>query len=360
MGTSRSFGVVLAMTAALSAYPGTASAQQNQSLVISLPLASQRAVVGQRIGLTDFTVVYHRPLLRGRKLDAALLPPGDVWRAGANENTTIEVSDAVTVEGKPLPKGIYGLHMIPGPQQWTIIFSKSARAWGSFTYDEKEDQLRVPVTVASGDPHEALTYTFSEVGRDATTLTLQWGTISVPMHFAVDVKAITLASLKDQLRGLVGYTWIPWNDAATYCLENKVDLEQGLKWADQSIQVEERFENLDTKAQILTALGRTAEGEKVITEALPKATPLQRHYYARRLITEKKPQDAMKIFKSNAEKHPDVWFTHVGMARGYAALGDYKAAAGEMKTALTSAPPNQKSVLEGQLRQLERGEDINR
>ena len=180
------------------------------------------------------------------------------------------------------------------------------------------------------------------------------------MRFNVDVKSITLASLKDQLRGLVGYTWIPWNDAATVIRREQGRSGQGLKWADQSIQVEERFENLDTKAQILRALGRTAEADKVITEALPKATPLQRHYYARRLIADKKPQDAMKIFKANAEKHPDMWFTHVGMARGYAALGDYKAAAGEMKTALTSAPPNQKSVLEGQLKQLERGEDINR
>ena len=154
MRTSRSVGSVLVVAAGLVVLADTASAQQNQSLVISLPLASQRAVVAQTVGLTDFTVVYHRPLLRGRKLEAPLLPPGDVWRAGANENTTIEVSDAVTVEGKPLPKGIYGLHMIPGPQQWTIIFSKSAKAWGSFTYDEKEDQLRVPVTVASGLPHE--------------------------------------------------------------------------------------------------------------------------------------------------------------------------------------------------------------
>src|SRR6476661_3130265 len=101
---------------------------------LNLPDASQLAVTKQRIGLTDIKVTYHRPLVNGRKIWGGLVPMGQVWRAGANENTTIEFSMPVSVEGKPLPAGIYGLHMIPNPDSWTIIFSKMAVAWGSYTY----------------------------------------------------------------------------------------------------------------------------------------------------------------------------------------------------------------------------------
>src|SRR5215472_6099898 len=113
-----------------------------QSLVMSLPRPSQRAVVSQRIGLTDVTITYHRPLVGGRKIWGDLVPEGKVWRAGANENTTIEFTDAVMVEGQALAKGVYGLHMIPEPESWTVIFSKNSTSWGSFTYDQAEDALR--------------------------------------------------------------------------------------------------------------------------------------------------------------------------------------------------------------------------
>jgi hypothetical protein len=112
---------------------------------LDLPDVSQLAVTKQRVGLTDITVTYHRPLVNARKIWGGLVPLGEVWRAGANENTTIEFSDAVSVEGQPLAKGIYGLHMIPTADSWTIIFSKMASAWGSYTYSQAEDALRVTV-----------------------------------------------------------------------------------------------------------------------------------------------------------------------------------------------------------------------
>src|SRR5205085_1118856 len=120
-----------------------------QSLVMSLPRQSQRSTVSQRIGLTDITITYHRPLVGGRKVWGAMVPYGQVWRAGANENTTIELSDPVQIEGHTLAKGIYGLHMIPTADSWTIVFSKANTSWGSFTYDEKEDALRVTVKPAA-------------------------------------------------------------------------------------------------------------------------------------------------------------------------------------------------------------------
>src|ERR1700731_4979103 len=116
-----------------------------QTVMLDLPRPSQHAVVTQRIGITDITVNYHRPLANGRQIWGKVAPYGQVWRAGANENTTIAFSDPVTIDGQPLDKGTYGLHMIPGENQWTVIFSKNATAWGSFTYKKEQDAMRVNV-----------------------------------------------------------------------------------------------------------------------------------------------------------------------------------------------------------------------
>ncbi len=111
-----------------------ATGAKAQSAILNLPRVSQHARLAQRIGITDITVDYHRPLVNGRKIFGGLQAYGEVWRAGANENTIFEVSDAVTINGQPLPKGVYGLHMIPGETSWVVIFSKNSTSWGSFTY----------------------------------------------------------------------------------------------------------------------------------------------------------------------------------------------------------------------------------
>ena len=127
-----------------------------QSTQLDLPRPSQRAQITQRIGITDITITYHRPLVNGRKVWGGLVPYGEVWRAGANENTIITFPNDVTIEGKPLAAGTYGLHMIPNQDQWTIIFSKMHTAWGSFSYNEGEDALRVTVKPQTADMHNAL------------------------------------------------------------------------------------------------------------------------------------------------------------------------------------------------------------
>src|SRR5450631_1958520 len=133
-----------------------------QSTQLDLPLQSQHAIVTQRLGVTDVTINYHRPLANGRKVWGGLVPYGQVWRAGANENTTITFTDPVTIEGKPLDKGTYGLHMIPNADEWTIIFSKNYTSWGAFTYDQAEDALRVNVKPVAADLHNAVTYNFDQ------------------------------------------------------------------------------------------------------------------------------------------------------------------------------------------------------
>src|SRR5947207_9101925 len=152
---------------------------------LELPDVSQLAVNKQRVGLTDITVNYHRPLVNGRKIWGALVPFGEVWRAGANENTTFEVSDPISVEGQPLAKGTYGLHMIPTADSWTVIFSKMATAWGSFTYNQAEDALRVTVKPRPNEMEEALEYAFEDLKPDSATATLKWEKLAVPFKVAI-------------------------------------------------------------------------------------------------------------------------------------------------------------------------------
>ena len=338
----------------------TARAQnQNQSLALDLPLASQRASISQRIGLTTIKIDYHRPLIRGRKVWGDLVPLGQVWRAGANENTVITFSDRVTVEGQPLVPGAYGLHMIPAEGSWTVIFSKNSTSWGSFTYDEKEDALRVTVKPAEAQMQEALTYDFDELAPDSTVVTMRWEKVAVPFKVAVDVPKTTMDNLKLQLRGLQAYSWVGWNDAATYAIENKTAYEDALKWADNSIQNEERFENLNTKAQLLRLTGKISEADATMAKALEKAGPLQLHNYGRQLLAEKKPAEATKIFQRNAKQNPTVWFVYVGLARAQSAAGNFKDATKNAKEALARAPEPQKKYLQGLLEKLEARKDIN-
>ena len=153
---------------------------------LNLPDVSQLAVIKQRIGLTDIKITYHRPLVNGRKIWGGLVPLGEVWRAGANENTTVDLSDAITVEGQPLPKGTYGLHMIPTADTWTVIFSKMSTAWGSYSYDQKEDALRVTVKPRANEMEEALEYEFEGLTADSANLTLKWEKLRRPSRTCAD------------------------------------------------------------------------------------------------------------------------------------------------------------------------------
>ncbi|MFZ3264415.1 MAG: DUF2911 domain-containing protein [Terriglobales bacterium] len=330
-----------------------------QSLVLDLPRQSQHAKVSQRIGVTDITINYHRPLVNDRKVWGALVPYGQVWRAGANENTTMTFSDPVTIEGKQLDKGTYGLHMIPNADEWTIIFSKNSTSWGSFTYNQSEDALRVNVKPQPAEMHNALTYDFDQVTPDSTVVELEWEKVAVPFKVSVDVHDLVEASLKKQLRSLAQYTWISWDEAANYFLTEKVDLDDALTFANKSIENEDRFDNELTKSKVLVALNRKDDAMAAQKKALELATPLQVHMYARGLQGEKRSDEAYVIFRDNAQKHPDMWFTHTGMARLYSSQGKFDDAAKEMKLALAAAPDNQKVYVDGLVKKLEAKQDIN-
>jgi hypothetical protein len=331
-----------------------------QSFVLDLPRQSQHAVVTQRIGISDVTINYHRPMVNKRKVWGGLVPYGQVWRAGANENTTIRFTDPVTIEGKPLPAGTYGLHMIPGESDWTVVFSKNSTSWGSFTYNQSEDALRVTVKPQTADFHEALTYDFDDVSPDASVVTLRWEKLAVPFKVGLNTHEIVAQNLHNQLRGLAQYSWDGWDDAANYLLQEKIDLEDALKYSDRSIQNEARYDNFITRSRVLDALGRKEEAATARNKALAMANAIQMHGYARQLQTEGKQTEAFAIFRDNAKKNPDSWVVHVGLSRMYSAQGDFANASKEMAVAMAGAPDGQKQPLQAFAKKLDAKEDINK
>ena len=330
-----------------------------QSALVDLPRPSQHAIVMQRIGITDITINYHRPLVNGRKVFGGLVPYGQVWRAGANENTTITFPDAVTVEGKPLAAGTYGLHMVPTEDQWTVIFSKMHTAWGSFSYDQAEDALRVTVKPETAEFHDALVYDFDQLKPDSAVVTMRWDKVAVPFKVTVNVNEVVEASLQKQMRGLVQYTWDAWDDAATYLVDNKMNLNEALTYADKSIQNEERFENLMTKAKILDALGRKDEATTARNKALGIANAQQLYGYGRQLQREKRQDEAFALYLSTAKKYPDFWLSHAGLARVYSGKGDFENATKQMEMALAGAPDQAKTGVQGLIKRLQAKQDIN-
>ncbi len=331
-----------------------------QAVELRLPTLSQRAVSTQRIGLTDITINYCRPLVNGREIWGKAVPYGQVWRSGANENTTISFTDDVSVEGHALPAGTYGLHTIPTADQWTIIFSKNSTSWGSFSYNEKEDALRVTVKPHPAELEEALAYTFDEVKPDSVAATLRWEKLAVPFHISADVNAIVLRSIQNQLRNTGGFTWAGFDEGANWLIDANQNLDQAMKWEDQSIQIEERFENLLGKSMILEEQGKKQEAEAMKTKALDVASGIQLHSYGRGLQIQKKQEEGFAVFKLNVKKHPNEWYTHGELSRMASAKGDFDTAVKEMKLALPTAPDFAKPGIQRLIGRLEKKEDINR
>jgi tetratricopeptide (TPR) repeat protein len=332
----------------------------NQTTLLDLPRVSQRSVVTQRIGLTDVTITYHRPQVNGRTIFGDVVPYDRVWRAGANDNTTIEFTDAVSIEGQSLAAGRYGLHAIPGKSEWTLIFSTNSTSWGSFSYDKKEDALRIRVKPTEIPMHDLLTYEFLDLKPDAATIALEWERTMVPAHLIVDTKSITVSHLRNELRHLPGFKGEAFFDAALYCVDNQFDYPQALEWINRAIGMDgEQFDNLDLKAQVLDGLGRRDEAAALQARALNIANPQQLYEYGARLLREKRVSDAKQHFTRMTTEHPDGWLNWVGLARAQAADGDSASAKKSLEQALDRVQPAaQKDGVRRLLERLAAGQKI--
>ncbi len=266
------------------------AAAQNQT--VRLPRASQKASVMQTVGVTDVTITYSRPAMKGRKIwgdapaaaaasgtatlddararakDAPIVPYGHVWRTGANEATTFTVTDEVMINGQKLAAGTYSLHTIPGKDEWTIIFNSDAGQWGSFAYDEKKDVLRVkakPITVA--DNQEWLNFNIPTTTTNSAQVVMRWERVAVPFSIEIpNVEALMLTKVEQAIAANPTDWNIPLAVARQFSGEEKKD--RAIAWADKSIKVKETYQNLAFKTQMLAAAGRRDEALALADKAV--------------------------------------------------------------------------------------------
>jgi hypothetical protein len=213
---------------------------------LDLPRPSPNATVSQTVGITKISIQYSSPGVKGRKVWGELVPYGEVWRTGANENTTITFSTPVKISGTELPAGTYGLQTLPTERDWTVIFSKDADLWGAFDYKPENDALRLKVKPeTTTDSLERMAFSFENTTDTASTVVLRWEKLRVPFTVTVDTQALALSKLKESVR------WQAPLQAANYCIQNNTCLDEAGRWIDASIAMQETFSNLRAKAMLL-------------------------------------------------------------------------------------------------------------
>ena len=338
---------------------------------------NKKAFVGEGVGLTDITIHYDRPAVKGRegKIWGQLVHKGFIdqgfgnskaapWRAGANENTTIDFSNDVTIEGQPLKKGKYGFFIAYDSIESTLIFSNNSTSWGSYYYNDKEDALRVKVKpVKINNSVEWLRYEFINQTENAATIALVWEKLMIPFKLETNYIKDQMASFQNELRSQRGFYWLPWDQAAQWALQHNANLEQALQWADSAsgpaFGGSNLFQPKATKAQILQKLGRTEEADAIMKAALPLANMQEIHGYGRSLLAQKKLKEALEVFQMNHTKNPNQFTTLVGLTRGYSANADYKNALKYAELALPMAPAGQKRSVETMIEKLKKSQDVN-
>jgi len=339
---------------------------------------NKKASVSEQIGLTQVTIHYDRPAVKGRegKIWGQLIPVGYTdqgfgnskaapWRAGANENTTIEFSTDVRIEGQKLAAGKYGFFIAYDPASSTLIFSRNYNSWGSYYYDDKEDALRVKVKpVALDQPVEWLKYEFTNEQPAAATVLLSWEKLGIPFKLEVDYEQTQLESFRRELRTDMGFTWQPWNQAAQWCLSKNINLEQALLWSDSATSTtfggDKEFAPWVVKAQLLEKTGKTEEAAAIMKKVIPLGNMNDIHAYGRSLLQQKKSKEALEVFKQNHQKFPGQFTTLMGLTRGYSANSDYKNALKYATQALPLAPDsNNKTNVTAMIEKLKAGKDVN-
>jgi hypothetical protein len=246
---------VAALAGALAA--GTTAAQEAPKLV--LPRPSPNATVKQTVGITDVTVTYSSPAVKGRKIWGDVVPYDEVWRAGANECSKLTLSTPATIAGKAVPAGTYCIVLLPTKAGWTFILSKDTTLWGAYGYKAENDLLRVPATTTTIPPRERLAFEILDFGEDGGTLALEWDTLRVGVRFEVATRAAVLA----EIQALKTDDWRPYANAARYLLEARTEPALAMQLADRSIALKEEWYNLWVKAQLLAASGQKAQAVKV-------------------------------------------------------------------------------------------------
>jgi len=234
-------------------------ADASSAAELQLPRPSQKAQVMQTVGLTDVTINYSRPGVKGRVIWGELVPYDKVWRTGANEATSITFSTDVKVNGQPLPAGTYSFHTIPTESDWTLIFNKKADQWGSYSYDEKEDALRVRVKAQPHEFTEWMELSLPDIAVDKATVALDWEKLRVPFEIQVETIDHALTNARAAMASLAPDDNQTAYRCASFAFQNNVAPDEARQWVDKSISIKETWLNLRLKADMLAKEGKTAE-----------------------------------------------------------------------------------------------------
>ncbi len=326
---------------------------------------SPAAMVQQTIGISTVTISYSRPSVKGREIWGKLVPYGwnaqgfgngnaAPWRAGANENSTIKFSHNAKVEGKDVPAGEYGLFFVVNEDNsGEVILSKDSRSWGSFWYEPTHDLMRTKIQLRSVPMTEMLTYDFVNNSKTSSELVLNWEKKQFPVKIEFDVDGIVMANAVEELKGPTGFSWQGFNSAANYAVNNKLNYEQALKWADQAVAQNPTFNTFTTKSNVMKAMGKTADADSFMNRALAIATEAELNLYGYNLLNAGQQDKAIEIFILNTKRFPKSANTFDSLGEAYVTKGDKKNAIVSFKKSLSMNPPaNVKANSEKFLKQL--------
>lgn len=355
---------------------------QTHAQLLKLPdaqVTNLRNSIGRTVGVTDIAIQYGSPAVRGREGNiwgTNVAPYGftvlgfgsnmeSPWRAGADEGTTMSFSTDVNINGQKLAAGKYIFFIAVYPDSCVLIFNKNTNGWGSYFYDKTQDVLQVSTKQQKNQPlsKERLDYTFSNQTDHSVEIALEWERWRIPFTVEADIVQTTLASIKAQMSGAMGFDPPSLQAAAAWCLQNNINYDQAMTWIESATNPNlggvQTFAAMRTKSGLLNKLGKKEEADKAMTKALETATAIELHGYGRQLLAEKKTTEALAVFEKNYKKNEGKWPTPVGMMRGLSATGNLTEALKYAKLALAQAPDEvNKKNLEDAIKKLESGKAL--
>ncbi len=349
-----------------------------QALRLPSP-TNHSCMAGRKIAFTDIEITWNAPGVKGREgkiwgTDVAYFgttvlgfgsDAASPWRAGADECTTMSFSTDVQINGQKLPAGKYAFFIELYEDSSILIFNSNSEAWGSYFYEKSKDVLRVTSKQQKNisPSKERLEFNFDKQTENSVEVALEWEYWRIPFTVQVDLKKTVLANIQSQMSGALGFDPQSLQAAANWCLNNDVNLDQALSWitsaTDPNLGGVQNFSALSIRSGILEKLGKKEDSEKFMKQALENGSSIELHQYGRKLLAQKKISDAMMVFEMNFKKHNGSWPTHVGLMRGYSAMGNLKKALEHGKLALKQAPDDlNKKSLEMAVKTLESGKAL--
>lgn len=245
---------------------------------VRTPQPSPTQTIKQDFGIGSIELSYSRPGVKGRKVFGDLVPYGKVWRTGANQATTLNFSDTVSIGGARIAPGKYGLLTIPDKDKWTVIITKQTDVTNPAAYKEEMDLARVDVKPTTlKDPVETFTMQFANVKPAGTDLQIMWDNIAVSLPIAVDFDKKIMADIDRALQDNR-----PYYQAAVYYMETGRDLTQAVDWLNKAIEQNPKgYWIYHQKANALARLGKKEEAKKTAQTSMALAKEQQNEDYVK-------------------------------------------------------------------------------